>query len=64
MSVSIPLMAPFEYGVLWFDMCSASASRSMVSSITGKANHLPNAADFGFVFFRKMYRIIINISEK
>ena len=30
MSVSIPLIAPFENGVLWFDMCSASPSRLRV----------------------------------
>ena len=35
MSVSVPLMAPFEKGVLWLLMCSARPSSVMVSSMTG-----------------------------
>ena len=38
-SVRMPLIAPFENGVLWLAMCSASSSRPMVSSATTRGYH-------------------------
>ena len=41
-SVSTPVMAPFEYGVLCSDMCLARSSTPMVlPMVAARANHLP-----------------------
>lgn len=49
-SVSMPLMAPAENGVLWFDMCSANLSSPMVSSATTRGYHFSKAWLFSFLF--------------